>query len=102
MQRLTIVRYTTKPDRRAENTSLSTAVFDELKAAAPKNLAYAVFRDGDAFVHLFVNLADETADALVDLPAFKAYTADIAARCELPPQAERLEMQLLKAYGFAT
>jgi hypothetical protein len=103
MQRVTLVRYATKPDRSAENEALSRAVFTELRAQAPKDMAYALFKgsDGVTFVHLFVNLAADDADALTELPAFKTYQTEITDRCETKPEVVRLGLDLLDAYGFA-
>jgi hypothetical protein len=100
MQRVTMVRYTTKPDQGATNEALSRAVFPQLKAAAPEGIAYALFRDGNEFVHVFVNLQADDAASLTDLPAFKTFQQDIAERCEVPPQATRLAVQLVDCYGF--
>ena len=61
MQRVTLVRYTTKPDRAAENEALSRAVFAQLRNAPPEGVAYALFRDGDEFIHVFVNLKEDDA-----------------------------------------
>jgi len=100
MQRVTLVRYTAKPDRAAENETLARAVFAELRAASPDHLAYALFKDGLEYVHLFVNTAADDSDALTDLPSFEAYAKDVAARCEAPPQVTRLSLRLLEAYGL--
>jgi hypothetical protein len=102
MQRLTLVRYTAKPDRIAENETLSRAVFAELKAAAPDHMAYALFRDGADFVHLFVNAETDDASALTELPSFKAYAKDVLARCEAPPEQTRLRLRLLESYGLTS
>jgi len=40
MQRVTLVRYTTKPERAAENEALSRAVFAQLRSAPPEGVAY--------------------------------------------------------------
>lgn len=101
MQRVTLVRYTAKPDHAAENEALSRAVFEELRATAPTGVAYGLFRDGLEFIHLFVNLVDESADALVQLASFKTYQEGVVARSEAPPQPTRLTVQLLDSYGFA-
>jgi quinol monooxygenase YgiN len=101
MQRLTLVRYTTKSGRADENETLARGVFSELKAAAPAHVAYALFRNGDEFVHLFVNSQDEDAAMLVELPAFKAYVADIAGRCAAPPEQTRMSLELVESYGLA-
>ena len=101
MQRMTMVRYRTKADRAAENETLSRAVFAELRARAPRNVAYALFRDGSAFVHLFVNLESEDSAVLTELPSFKAFAADSAERHEAPPEVTRLDLQLVEAYGLS-
>jgi quinol monooxygenase YgiN len=100
MQRVTLVRYTAKPNRAAENEALARAVFTELRAASPDHLAYALFRDGQDFVHLFVNTAADDSDALTDLPSFKAFAKDVEARCEAPPQVTRLGLRMLESYGL--
>ena len=76
MQRVTLVRYTAKPDRVAENERLARAVFAELRQAAPPHIAYALFRNGTEFVHLFINTRDDDASALLGLAGFKAYAYD--------------------------
>jgi len=100
MQRVTLVRYTAKPDRAAENETLARAVFAELRAVSPDHLAYALFREGQDFVHLFVNTAADDADALTDLASFKAFARDVAARSEAPPEVTRLGLRLLESYGL--
>ena len=100
MQRVTMVRYTTKPDQAAENEALSRAVFAQLRSAPPEGVAYALFRDDNEFVHVFLNLnADESAP-VTDLPAFKMFEKGIGERCEVPPKATRLAVQLVDCYGF--
>lgn len=100
MQRVTLVRYTAKPDRAAENEALSRAVFAELKAAAPDHVAYALFRDGAEFVHLFVNTEADDSSAVTELPSFKIYAKDVVERCEAPPEPMRLSLRLLQSYGL--
>ena len=102
MQRVTFVRYTTKPNRAAENEALARAVFAELKAAAPGNVAYALFRDGATFVHLFVNVETDDSIALTELSSFKAFSKNVEERCEAPPEVIRLSLHLLEAYGLAS
>jgi hypothetical protein len=99
MQRLTLVRYAAKPDRADENQALSLAVFDELKTIRPDHVAYLLFRQGADFIHLFVNLRDDDASVLVDLPTFKAYSKDIGGRAATQPEITRLEATLLASYG---
>lgn len=100
MQRVTLVRYAAKPDRADENARLSLAVFDELKTIKPDHLAYALFRNGADFVHLFVNLREDDSDDLTELPAFKAFVQDIGDRYATPPEPLRLSVDLLASYGF--
>ena len=102
MQRVTLVRYAAKPDRAAENEALSRAVFAELRATVPDHLAYALFRDGADFVHLFVNTRADDSNALTELPSFKAYARDVAERCVAPPEVTRLSLRLLESYGLAS
>lgn len=100
MQRVTLVRYTAKPDRAEENEALSRAVFAELRAAAPKDVAYALFRDGAEFAHLFVNTAADDSGAVTDLPSFRAYAQNVVERCQAPPEPLRLSLRLLESYGL--
>jgi hypothetical protein len=102
MQRVVLVRYTAKPDRAAENENLARAVFAELQAAAPEHVAYALFRDGLDFVHLFVNTRTDDSSTLTELPSFKAYAKDVAERCEAPPEQTRLNVCLLESYGLTS
>ena len=100
MQRVTLVRYAAKPDRADENEALSLKVFEELKTVRPDNIAYALFRDGVDFVHLFVNLSEDDSGVLIDLPTFQAFAKDVNDRSEAPPEATRLSVKLLASYGL--
>jgi hypothetical protein len=102
MQRVTLVRYTTKPERANENEALSKAVFAELRQTNPDHVAYGLFRDGSDFVHLFANLADDDSSPVTELASFKAFARDINARCEAPPEATRFALNLVESYGLAT
>lgn len=104
MQRVTLVRYTTKPDRAAENEALSRAVFTELHQKSPPGIAYGLFKeaDGASFVHVFINLADDTSDPVTELPTFKAFEKAILERCETPPKPTRLSLNLVDSYGLKT
>jgi hypothetical protein len=87
-----VVRYQTKPDRADENQALIEKVFEDLEARQPEGFTYKVFRleDGVSFVHVVVEHEDVTdPDSLNEVPAFQAFTADIADRCEVPPVASR-------------
>lgn len=98
MSRVTIIRYTTKPDRAEENEALSRAVFAELRALAPEHVAYAVFREGTSFLHLFVNTRADDASVLTALPSFKTFSANGSERWEGPPEQTRLSLQLVESY----
>ena len=100
MQRVTVVRYTTKPDRADENEALSKAVFAELERKPAQPFAYALLRDGNDFLHLFLNLADDDAAVLTELPSFKAFSAGGPERWTAPPEILRQGMQLVASYGF--
>jgi hypothetical protein len=100
MQRVTMVRYTTKPDHTVENETLSRAVFAQLRSAPPAGVAYALFRDGNEFVHVFLNLKADESAPVTELAAFKAFEKGVVERCEVPPKATRLAAQLVDCYGF--
>ena len=100
MQRVTLVRYTTKPDRAAENEALSRAVFAELRKTPPEGVAYALFRDGNEFSHVFLNFKEDDSAAVTELPQFKAFQEGIADRCAVQPKVTRLAVQLVDSYGF--
>jgi hypothetical protein len=85
-----VVRYQTKPDRADENQALIEKVFEDLDARQPEGFTYKVFRleDGVSFVHVVIEHEDVASpDSLSDVPAFQAFTADIADRCDVPPAA---------------
>lgn len=100
MQRVTVVRYTAKPECADENEALSRAVFAELKSQPGRPFAYALLRNGDDFLHLFLNLAADDAEVLTETPSFKAFSANGSARWVAPPEIIRAGMQLVEAYGF--
>jgi hypothetical protein len=102
MQRVTFVRYTTKPEQAARNEALCRAVFDELRRSGPADVAYALFRDaaGTGFVHVFLNFAEDESAPVTDLPAFRAFQSGISERCDVPPEAIRLGLSLVDSYGM--
>ena len=85
----TVVRYQTRPETADENQRLVEAVFADLEEREPGGFTYKVFRleDGVSFVHVVVEHDVEDRDSLQDVPAFQAFVADIAERCEVPPVA---------------
>jgi hypothetical protein len=102
MQRLTVVRYTTKPDHAAENEALSRAVFAQLRSVSPDGVAYALFRDGNEFIHVFLNLEEDESAPVTGLAAFNTFEKGILERCEAPPKPMRVAAQLVDHYGFVS
>jgi hypothetical protein len=85
-----MVRYTVKEGQAERNEALVRAVYGELHERAPEGLRYATLRleDGVTFIHIVQ--ADGEVNPLTELPAFKAFTADIGERTEAPPQSTPL------------
>jgi len=95
-----MVRYKVKPGRVAENERYIKSVFEQLQRERPTGLRYASFKlgDGVSFVHIVSHEAADGTDPLRELPAFKAFTAEIKDRCEDPPVAA--ELTEVGTYGF--
>ncbi len=87
----TVVRYQAKPDRAAENRRLIESVFAGLDEQQPEGFTYKVFQleDGVSFVHVVIEHGINHPDSLQDVPAFQAFVADIADRCDVPPVASK-------------
>jgi hypothetical protein len=88
----TVVQYQAKPERADENQQLIEAVFAELERLEPDGFTYKVFRldDGVSFLHVMIE--HENVDhpgSLQAVPAFQAFVADVADRCDVPPAARR-------------
>jgi hypothetical protein len=85
----TVVRYKAKFERAAENQRLIEAVFAELDEREPEGFTYKVFRldDGVSFIHVVIEHDIDEPDSLQDVPAFQAFVAGIADRCDVPPVA---------------
>jgi len=85
----TVVRYQAKPERADENQTLIEAVFADLEARQPDGFTYKVFRldDGVSFLHVVIEHDIADPGSLQDVPAFQAFVADIAERCDVPPHA---------------
>ena len=85
----TVVRYQAKPERAAENQQLIEAVFAELAQRQPEGFTYKVFRleDGVSFLHVVIEHDVENPDSIQAVPAFQAFVAGIAERCDVPPVA---------------
>jgi hypothetical protein len=85
-----VVRYQAKPERADENQRLIEAVFAELDERQPEGFTYKVFRldDGVSFIHVVIEHDDvPDPDSLQAVPAFPAFLAGIAERCDVPPVA---------------
>jgi hypothetical protein len=84
-----VVRYQTKAQRADENQQLIEAVFADLEERQPEGFTYKVFRleDGVSFIHVVIEHDVEDPDSLQAVPAFQAFVADIAERCDVPPVA---------------
>jgi len=97
---VTVVRYTTKPDRADENQALVERVFGELDASAPAGLRYATFRlaDGVTFVHVASVETDDGTNPLSSTSAFAAFLQGIGDRCEEGPLA--LDATVVGSYRF--
>jgi hypothetical protein len=82
----TVVRYQTKPERAEENQQLIEAVFADLDEREPEGFTYKVFRleDGVSFIHVVIEHDAVDPDSLQAVPAFQAFVADIAERCDVP------------------
>jgi hypothetical protein len=85
----TVVRYQAKPERAEENQRLIETVFAELNEREPEGFTYKVFRleDGVSFIHVVIEHDVDNPDSLQAVPAFQAFVAEIADRCDVPPVA---------------
>lgn len=86
-----VVRYKTKPDRVEENKRLIEKVFAELDEIGATGFGYASLQleNGVSFIHVVVEEDREGSVSLSDVPAFQAFTAGIAERCDEQPVAMR-------------
>jgi len=84
--RRTLIRYKTRPEAADRNAELVSAVFAELKAAAPDGVRYLTLRlDDDTFIHLVESTADDGSTPIPKLTAFQAFQSGIRDRCAEPP-----------------
>ncbi len=93
----TIVRYTTAEGRGDENQQLIEAVFSQLAVEQPDGLRYMSLRAGNDFIHVAV-LPDDGPNPLAERSSFQAFTADIAARCDVAPDPQ--PGVVVGSYGF--
>ncbi len=94
-----VVRYETKPECADENKALVEKVYAALAELKPTGFNYATFQleDGVTFVHIANELGDG-GFALGDLPAFKAFAANVGDRCAIKPVA--LGANVVGSYQF--
>jgi hypothetical protein len=81
-----MVRYTVRADQAQENARLIGEVFAALRRTTPPGLAYSAYtlEDGVSFVHV-ASMSDGANNPLQQLAEFKAFTAGVKERCEIPP-----------------
>jgi hypothetical protein len=94
-----VVRYETKPECADENRRLIENVFAELAETKPDGFGYASFQldDGVTFVHIACeNGTGEI--GLNDVPAFKAFVANVGERCAVQPVA--MGARIVGSYEF--
>jgi hypothetical protein len=81
-----IIQYTLKEGRATENESLIKEVFAELQASKPDGIAYVVYKTGDSsFMHMISFDTEDANKEFTDMPAFKAFRANLKERIETPP-----------------
>lgn len=95
-----VTSYRIRPDAADEEARLMRSVFGELRANGPADLAYALFRTGNEFASVFVNLADDGADAVLKSPSFLAHGDGFAARADGRIGLQRISLRLVDSYGF--
>ncbi|HEX8036252.1 MAG TPA: hypothetical protein VF510_20510 [Ktedonobacterales bacterium] len=98
MSKITIVRYTTRPEAADENQLLVEQVYAELTGEDLGGLRYATFRlaDGVTFVHVAV--AEGEVNPLAQTAAFAEFQRGIGERCVEPPVVS--EATLVGSYRF--
>lgn len=94
-----MVRYKVRAGRGDENEALVKAVYEQLGRERPADLHYATFRlpDGVSFMHVVFE-TDQPGRILGEVAAFKAFSAEIEARCDEPPAVT--EITLVGSYGL--
>jgi len=82
-----IVRYQVKPERLEEHEALIRKVFAELAEVRPAGLTYQALKleDGVSFIHIAKVFTADGKNPLTELPAFKAFSANVRDRIVDPP-----------------
>ena len=88
-----LVRYKVKADKAQQNIEYIQEVFSALDKSKPEGLRYASFKleDGLSFIHIASIETEDGENPLLSYDEFKAFTQDIASRCEEPPIASTAE-----------
>ena len=97
-----IVRYELDPNRLDEHRKLIDAVFAHLRDERPEGVHYGVLKsaDGTQFTHIGIYESDQARMAASENDAFRAFVADIGARCIVPPNAVSQEViQQYRIFG---
>jgi hypothetical protein len=97
---VTVVRYTTKPERADENQAYVEKVFAQLAADRPEGLRYMTVRldDGVSFVHVATVDTPDGTNPLSTTAAFAEFQREIADRLVDGPTAA--QGTIIGAYGF--
>jgi hypothetical protein len=93
-----LIQYRVKPGLAEANEAAVGAVFEELRQKAPPGVRYACMKmnDGLSFAHL-VELSGD-ANPIVELEAFKRFSAGVKDRADAPPVSRELEV--VGDFGF--
>ena len=88
-----VVRYKVKKEQSAQNIEYIQAVFSALQKSKPEGLRYVTFQleDGVSFIHIASIETEDGSNPLPSFAEFKAFSEDIAARCDEPPQVSSAE-----------
>jgi len=99
-----VVRYRTKPERADENQELVEKVFAELNSMDDTGFSYISLRleDGVSFMHVVVEHDTGSTTSLADVPAFRAFTAGMAERCDEQPVASGARIVASHGLTFGT
>ena len=96
----TIIQYTVKAERAAENQSYVEKVFENLRQISPSGLRYATFKQPDnrTFMHLVSVETEHADDPLTQSAPFKAFQSGLKERCETQPVVT--ELTVVGSYNF--
>ncbi|GAA0385029.1 hypothetical protein GCM10009530_39950 [Microbispora corallina] len=86
MQKISVIRYETKPEAAEENQQLIERVYAELNEKDPGGIRYLTVSlpDGVGFVHLLLSETED--DVLGELPSFQKFAQSATERMVAPPE----------------